>query len=105
MLVDVEAHVGELQADVGVELVGGDGVENLVVELRALAGFVEIGDVLAQVVDADAHTGAVDGLGDAHGVGDFRSGHEAARNAAADGGALGEAAQGTIFRKMDEECP
>ena len=105
LLIDVQSHVGQLQADVGIEMVGRDGVENLMVELRAVAGFVGIGDVLAQVIDADAHAGAVDGLGDAHRVGDFRARHEPARNAVTDRGSLGKIAQRTIFRKMDEERP
>ena len=75
------------------------------VELRAVAGFVGIGDILAQVVDADAHASAVDGLGDAHSVGDFRACHETAGNPTTDGRALGEIAQRTIFREMDEERP
>jgi hypothetical protein len=70
-----------------------------------LTGFVEVGDVLAQVIDADAHAGSVDGLSDADGVGDFRARDEAARDAAADRGALGKSAQGTTFRKTDEEGP
>jgi hypothetical protein len=51
LLADVEAHVGELEADVGVELALVDFVEHVVVELGAVLGFVGVGDVLAQVVD------------------------------------------------------
>ena len=105
LLVDVQSHVGQLQADVGVEAVGRDGVENLVVEFGAFAGFVGIGDVLAQIVDTDAHASAVDRLSDAYGVGDLGAGDEAPGNAASDRGALGKAAQRTVFRKTDEEGP
>ena len=58
----IEPHVREFETDVGVELVGDDRVENLMVELRAVAGFVGIGDIFTEVVDGDAHAGAVDDL-------------------------------------------
>ena len=80
-------------------------VENFVVELGALASFIGIGDVLAQIVDADAHARAVNGLSNANGVGDFRARHEAAGNPAADRGALGKSTQRTIFGKADKERP
>ena len=38
LLVHIQAHVGQLQADVGVELVGDNGIENMVVKLRAVPG-------------------------------------------------------------------
>src|ERR1700722_14331023 len=86
-------------------MVGRDSVENLMVELRALAGFFGVGDVLAQVIDADAHAGTVDGLGNAHSVGGLRARYETARNPPTERGSLGKIAQRTVFRKIDEERP
>jgi len=63
--------VGELEADVGVELALMDFVEHVVVELGALPGLVGVGDVLAQVVDADARAPLVDHLRGADRVADF----------------------------------
>src|SRR5208282_325481 len=54
VLVHVQAHVGQLQADIRIQLVGGDFVEQMVIELGAGAGFVGVGDVLAEIVDGDA---------------------------------------------------
>ena len=59
-----------------------DGVENLVVEPGAVPGLIGIGDVFAEIVDADAHARAIDGLGDAHRVSDLGAGDKAAGNAA-----------------------
>jgi hypothetical protein len=75
------------------------------VELRAVPGFFRIGCVLAQIIDADAHTGAIYSLRNPHRVGDCGSGHEAIGNAAADGRMLGESAQRAVFREIDEEGP
>ena len=83
-LIHVQAHVSQLQADVGVELIGCNGVENLMIKLGAVAGLVGIGDIFAQVVDADAHAGAVDGLRGADGIGDLGASNEAAGDAAAE---------------------
>ena len=69
LFVDVETHVGQLQTDVGIEMVGRDGIENLVVEFGAVARLLGIGNVFSQVVDADAHAQSIDDLGDAAGVG------------------------------------
>ncbi len=92
LLVHVETHVSELEADVGVKLVGGDSVENLMIELGTVAGFVGIGDIFAEIVDADAHAGAVDGLGGADGVGNLSAGDEAIGDAAAERRTLGKVA-------------
>ena len=73
--------------------------------VRRFGGLRRVGDVLAEVVDADAHAGAVDGLSDADGISDFGAGDEAAGNAATEALTLGESAQGTAFREADEECP
>src|ERR1039458_9128670 len=53
VLADVEAHVRELEANVGVQLAGGDFVQQAVIQLSAVLRLVGVGDVLAQVVNAD----------------------------------------------------
>ena len=60
--VHVEAHVGELQADVGVQLLRGDVVQQLVIELGAGSGLVGVGDVFPEIVDGDAQAGFIDRL-------------------------------------------
>ena len=55
LLIDIEAHMRKLQADVGVEFALADTVEKLVIKLRALASFLRICDVLAEVIEAYAH--------------------------------------------------
>ncbi len=105
LFVDVETHVGQLQTDVGIEMVGSDGIENLVIEFGAVARLLGIGNVFPQVVDADAHARAIDDLGDAHGVGNPGTGNETAGDALSDRRALGEVAQRTVLGKMDEKGP
>ena len=95
----------QLEADVGVQMIGRNGIKNLLIQLRAVAGLVGIGNVLTKVVDAHAHARAIDSLRDPHGVGDFRSGNETPGYASPQRRLLGKAAQRTIFRKMDEEGP
>src|SRR5260370_24310616 len=70
-LVHVEAHVGQLQADIRIQFVGGDFVEQVVVKLGAGAGFVGVGDVFAQVVDGDTGAELIHGGGSANGVRDL----------------------------------
>ena len=97
LLVDVEAHVSELQADVGVQFVGGDFVEKMVVELGAVAGFFSVGDVLAQIVDGDAGAELIDGGGGADGVGNLLAGDKTGRDPLAEAGTFGDAAQSPAF--------
>ena len=104
-LVHIQPHVCQFQTDVRVQVVGDDGIENLVVELRAVPRFVGIGNVLAQVIDADAHARAVDRLRDPHRVGNFRARHKPAGNPLTDRRSFGEIPQRTIFRQLDEERP
>jgi hypothetical protein len=46
--------VGELQADIRVEVSGGDFVEQVVIKLGAGAGFVGVADILAEIIAAAA---------------------------------------------------
>ena len=89
-LVDVQAHVSEFQADIGVEMIGGYGVKNLMIELRAVLGFIRIGDVFAEVIDANAHASAVDGLRGADSVGNLRACNKSSGDAPPQRRSLGE---------------
>ncbi len=60
-LVHIQAHVGELQTDVGVEALFAHPVEQLVVELGAMPGFIPVGHVFAKIVHAHAQPQAVHG--------------------------------------------
>src|SRR2546423_8901507 len=75
------------------------------VKLRAMAGFVGIRNVLAQVVNADAHAGAIHDLSDTNCVTNFGSRDKAARNATSNRRVFSKFSQRTVFRKMDEERP
>ena len=81
-LVHIEAHVGELEADIRVQVVGGDFVEQVVIELGAGAGFVGVGDVFAQIVDGDAGANLIHGGGGADGVRNFRRRRQSGRKCA-----------------------
>ena len=76
--VHVQTHMGEFQADVGVELSDGDLVKQLMIKLGAGAGFFGLGNVFAEIVNRDAHARLVDGSGSAESVFHFGSGHKAA---------------------------
>ena len=97
LFVDVEAHVGEFEADVGVQFVDGDLIEEVVVELGAGAGFVGVGDIFAEVIDGDAGSELIDGGGGADGIGDLVAGYEAGGGALAEARALGDSAEGSAL--------
>ena len=105
LLADVETHVRELEADVGVELALVDLVEHAMVELGAVLGFVGVGDVLAQVVDADAGAPLVDHLRGANHIVQVRARDEALREAQTERRFLGEVAQAAAFRERNEGRP
>ena len=103
LFVDVEAHVGQLQAHVRFELVGRDLVEQLVIELSAGARFLNVGDVLAQVVDADGDSPLVQFGGHADRVFDLVAGYEPAGDTLSDDGSFSDGAEGAAFREGDEQ--
>ncbi len=84
--------MSQLKADVCIQAIGCDRVENLVIKFGAMSRLVGIGYVLTQVVDAYRHSRAIDGLGDADGVGDFCTGDETSGDALSDGRSLGKIA-------------
>ena len=47
LLIHIEPHVREFKADIGVEVVGGNSIKNLMIELGAVAGLVGIRDIFA----------------------------------------------------------
>ncbi len=104
-LVDVEPHVGKLQADICVEPPARYFVQQLVIELGAGAGFIGVGDVLAEVIDGDAQAGLVDLLCDAERIFHPSTGHEAAGKTLADGGSFGHPAQPAALGKRDKKRP
>src|SRR5215469_14380483 len=97
--------MSELQTDVGIEVIRGNCIENLVIELGAMACFVRIGDVFAQIVDANAHASMIHRLGDPDRIGDLCSGYKTAGNTLAQGRTLRKIAQTAVLRKLDEEGP
>ena len=70
----------------------GDLVEHAVIQLGAMLGLVGVGDVLAEVVDADARAPIVHHLGGANHVVKLRAGNEALREAQPHRRLLGEMA-------------
>ena len=82
-----------------------DLVEHVVVELGAVFGFVGVGDVLAQVVDADAGAPLVDHLRGANHIVQVRAGDEALREAQSQRRFFGEVAQAFAFGEPDEGRP
>src|SRR5260370_11725848 len=89
----------------GIEVGGGGFVEQVVIELGAGAGFVGVGDVLAQVVDGDAGAKLIHGGGGANCVRNLCAGDETGGGALAEEGALGEGAGGSALRQGDEDGP
>src|ERR1035437_2503357 len=97
VLVHVQAHVGEFHADIRVQLGGGDFVEQMVIKLRAGAGFLSVGDTLAQIVDGDAGPKFINGGGGANCVSNLFAGDEAGGNALAKAAVFGNGAQPPAF--------
>ena len=100
--VELETHLRELDADVGVELKSGDLVEELVVDAcRAMSLFRGV-DALTEGIKGNVHALPVDVLSDAHGVVNGESCDETRAELCANAGLLAEAADGAIAREGDE---
>ena len=78
VLVHVEAHVGKLQTDVGIQLATADFVQQLVVKPRAGLGFFGVGDILAEIVDGNAETRLIDSLRDPQRIVHLSASHKSA---------------------------
>src|SRR6185369_8632689 len=63
ILVDVQTHVSQLEADIGIEFPLINFIEKLMVKIAAMERFVAIGDIFAKVVDTDADAKLIDGFG------------------------------------------
>ncbi len=97
--------MGELQADIRVEVSGGDFVEQVVIKLGAGAGFVGVADILAEIIDGDADADLIHRSGGANGVGNLGAGDEAGGRALAKAGVFGDGAQRPALRQCNEDCP
>ncbi len=89
---EFQAHLGELDADVGIDLVCGDPIEQLVIDFGRVVRFDFGADAFAEGVKGDQHALVVEGLSHAQGVADFHSRHEAGAHAPAEAGILTKAA-------------
>ncbi len=89
--------MGEFHADIRVQLGGGDFVEQMVIKLGAGAGFLSVGDILAQIVDGDAGAKLINGGGGANCVRYLFAGDEAGGNALAKAAVFGNARAATGF--------
>ena len=97
--------MGQFQADIGVQLIGGDFVEQMVIKLGGGAGFIGVRDVLAQIVDGDAGAEFIHGGGGAYGVRNLCAGDEAGGSALAKAGAFDDRAQRAALRQRKEKRP
>src|ERR1700730_4253337 len=95
--------MGKLEADVGIELLGRNRVENLVVELGACSSFIEIADVFPKIVDRDAHPGAVQRLCDGNGIGNIGASHEAVRDPPSNRRSLSEGTKRVILGQANKK--
>ena len=100
---DVHANLGELDADVGAELAGLDGVEELVVDGGAGFGVGDVEDAFAEGVEGDVDAFGVELGGGGDGLVNGHAGDEAAGDSAADGGAFRERAEGLVGRETNEK--
>src|SRR6185437_3337748 len=82
--VEVHAHLGELEAYVGVELAGSDGVEKAMINVSGAAGLVGSGDVFAEAVEGGGDALILERLRGAENVVDVHSGDETGGHAAAE---------------------
>src|ERR1700737_1314057 len=95
--------MGKLEADVGIELLGRNRVENLVVERGAGSSFIEVVDVFAKIVDRDAHPGAVQRLCDGNGIGYIGASHEAVRDPPSNRRSLSEGTKRVILGQANKK--
>ncbi len=102
---EVHAHLGELEADVGIEFRVRDGVEQPVVDLRRLVSVAGGSDVFTQAVEGNGEALGAEGDRGTEGVFDTEPGDEARRHATAEAGFFGEAAQAGVLRQADECGP
>ena len=100
---EVHAHLGELDADVGVQLARLDGIEQLVVDGRGGVGLFGYGDAFAERVERDGDALAVHLLGGGQGLLDRHAGNKAAGELATYSGTLRKRTKLPILRHGNEE--
>ena len=98
----LQAHLRELDADVGVEAALGDGVEQDVVDVGGAVRFGWRGDAFAERVKGDGDALAVDGFGDAQRVFGLHAGDESRIEASAQRGVLSESAKRAVMRERNK---
>ena len=100
---DVHADLCELDADVGAELAGLDGVKEAVVDGGAGFGLGDVEDAFSEGVEGDVDAFGVELDGGRDGLLDGHAGDEAQGDAATEGGALRERAEGLVGRETNEK--
>ena len=101
--VEVQAELGKLDADVGVEPALGDLVEDLVVDRGAAISVFGVGDALTEGVKRDGEAFRVHFSGGLKGGFNGHACDKAARKFLAEGGALGEGTELRVAGEGDEE--
>jgi len=91
--IDFETHLGKLHTDVGHQLSGGDGIQQLVIDICGLVGFSLVADAFAQGIECCQHAVGVEPFGCAESVFDFEAGNESGAEAASHAGILAELAK------------
>ncbi len=100
--IEVHAHLGELYADIGVQVTGLDGVEQAMVDVGGVAGLFGGRDIFAQAVEGRSDAGTLQGFGGAEDLVESHAGDEAGGHLPAHGRPFGEASQGCIAGKGDK---
>ncbi len=88
----LQTHLRELDADVGVEAALGDGVEQVVVDVRGAVRLGGRSDAFAKGIESDRNALAVDGFSNAKRVFQLHAGDESRVEAGAQRGTLTEMA-------------
>ena len=76
--VNIETHVRELNAYVGIQAARGDFRKQLTIELRAVPGLVGGRHIFAEIINGNAEPCVVQRLGDAQSIFHLSAGNEAA---------------------------
>jgi hypothetical protein len=94
ILIDVEPHVCEFQADIGIQMQFSNLVKHSVIEMRALPSLLGVGHVLTQVIDGHARAHAVDRFSRSQRIFNLRPCNEPARHPLSDRRPFRDATQG-----------
>src|SRR5206468_6427602 len=100
--IDIQSHVRQFHADVGVHSLCRYFRQQLTVQRGTLHGLVSCSYVLPQVIDGDAQACGVEVLGDADGVVQLGAGDETTGYALPDGRSFSDPPQSAAIGKKDE---